>query len=115
MKVERIRNATVVSPDAADARKTFQDLFGLAAAGPGALAVGESRIEFLTPADGTRLADALVSRGEGMAEICLRVASLSDAAASLRTAGVAFDEEAGAIHVDPAAAHGVRLTRRDAD
>lgn len=119
MKVERIRHATVVSADAETAKKTFQDLFGLAGTGTAALVIGESRIEFLTPAEGTSLGDALASRGEGMAAICLRVTSLTDAAESLRKAGVAFEEDNAdgqqAIHVDPGAAHGVRLTLRDLD
>ncbi len=119
MKVERIRNATVVSPDAAAAQKTFTDLFSLATAGPGALAVGESRIEFVTPAEGTRLGEALATSGEGMAEICLRVADLATAADALRKAGVAFAEEqtdgTPGLHIDPSAAHGVRLTLRDVD
>ena len=72
MKVERIRNATVISPDSVAALKTFVDLFSLATAGPAALAIGESRIEFETPAPGTRLGEALATSGEGMAEICLR-------------------------------------------
>jgi len=119
MKVSRIRNATVVSPDAVAAQKTFTDLFSLSAAGPAALAIGESRIEFVTPAGGTRLGEALATSGEGMAEICLRVADLGEAAETLRKAGVAFVEEdadgARGIHVDPGAAHGVRLTLRDVD
>ena len=119
MKVERIRNATVVSPDATAAKKTFEDLFGLAAAGPNALAIGESRIEFVTPTPGSRLGEALAASGAGMAEICLRVTDLAVAANTLTTAGIAFTDETTdgqrALHVDPGAAHGVRLTLRDVD
>lgn len=109
MRTERLRHVTVVSPDAAAARQTFVDLFGLGPAGPGALAIGTARIEFVTPAAGTRLGDALAAAGEGMAEICLQVADLDAAAATLAQAGVGFTRAEGALHVDPPAAHGVRL------
>ena len=119
MKVERIQHATVVSSDAEAAKRTFQDLFSLAAAGTAALTIGESRIQFLTPTEGARLGEALATSREGMAAICLRVTSLVDAAASLRKAGVAFEDENAdgrrALHVDPHATHGVRLTLRDVD
>jgi catechol 2,3-dioxygenase-like lactoylglutathione lyase family enzyme len=115
MRTARIHHVTVVSPDAAAARQTFQDLFALApsAGGPPALAIGDARIEFVTPAAGTRLGAALAAGGEGMAEICLEVASLDAAAETLRRAGVSFaeanDEGRRVLHVEPTSAHGVRL------
>jgi catechol 2,3-dioxygenase-like lactoylglutathione lyase family enzyme len=121
MKTERIHHVTVVSPDAVAARGTFLDLFALppAAGTTPALAIGSARIEFVTPAGGSRLAAALAAGGEGMAAICLQVASVADAEARLRSAGVTFTREdtpeGPALHVDPLAAHGVRLTLRAAD
>jgi hypothetical protein len=68
----------------------------------------------VTPPTGSALAAALGGNAEGMAEVCLEVASLGDAETALRKAGIAFTFEpkgAGrAIAVDPSAAHGVRLT-----
>ena len=85
-----------------------------ATAGSPTLAIGGARIAFVTPKAGTTLAAALASGGEGMAMVCLEVASLDDAEASLRQAGIGFtaDSTGGrrGIAIDPGAAHGVRLT-----
>jgi hypothetical protein len=82
--------------------------------GSPALTIGEARIAFTTPAAGGPLAAALAGSSEGLAEVCMEVASLADAAVALRTAGIGFSEEtkgsARALAVDPVAAHGVRLT-----
>jgi len=117
MKTLRIDHVTVVTPDAERAGATFERIFALARtrpAGSRALAVGDARIDFVTPAAGTTLGTALAANGEGMAALCLEVADLDAAAAQLRGAGVAFaTSDAGArrsLEVDPAGSHGVRLT-----
>ena len=118
MRTLRIDHVVVATPDDQAAAATFQSHFGLPAApelaGSPTLQIGGARIAFVTPAPGTTLAAALASGGEGLAMVCLEVASLSEAAASLGVAGVAFtmDSAGGgrAIAIDPAAAHGVRLT-----
>jgi hypothetical protein len=119
VKTKRIDHVVVATPDAAGAAATFRSHFDLADGTPmpgGAptLKIGGARIAFVTPAAGTTLAAALASGGEGMAVVCLEVAGLAEAEASLRKAGVGFTPEtiAGrpALVVDPAAAHGVRLT-----
>jgi hypothetical protein len=119
MKTLRIDHLTVVSPDATRAAATFERLFDLrtAAGRPGAsaaLAIGDARIEFVTPAAGTMLADALQTGGEGLAALTLTVADLDEAARALARAGVAATAhgEGGRrrLDVDPRAAHGVRLT-----
>jgi catechol 2,3-dioxygenase-like lactoylglutathione lyase family enzyme len=116
VKAVRIDHVTVVSPNADGAVRTFQRLFGLATASGGAapaLAIGGARIEFVTPADGSPLADALRTSGEGMAALTLAVDDLDEAARALERAGIAFERrtESGrvVIAVDPRAAHGVRL------
>jgi catechol 2,3-dioxygenase-like lactoylglutathione lyase family enzyme len=117
MKSVRIDHVTVVSPDGTAAAATFQRLFGLAATsgrGGPALAIGDARIEFVTPRPGTPLAAALEASGEGMASLTLAVADLDDAGRTLERAAVPFERGAvdglSAITVDPRAAHGVRLT-----
>ena len=117
MKTVRIDHVTVVSPDGAGAAQTFQRLFGLASASGGAspaLAIGDARIEFVTPRPGTPLAQALEANGEGMASLTLAVADLDEAACTLERAAVPFERRAvdgtPGIAVDPRAAHGVRLT-----
>ncbi len=131
MKTQRIDHVTVLTPDAARARATFRESFGFrdatvgalgaAAAGSGAapesataLTVGQATIEFVRPAAATPLADALTATGEGMAALCLEVASLDDALESLEKAGVRCVTERVSgrrvVRIDPAAAHGVRLT-----
>jgi catechol 2,3-dioxygenase-like lactoylglutathione lyase family enzyme len=125
MKAVRIDHVTVVSPDAARAADTFARLFGLADAGPvtgraagsaaaRALAIGDARLEFVTPPDGSALAEALRTGGEGMAALTLQVADLDDARRALAAAGIASSTRTvdgrPAVDVDPSAAHGVRLT-----
>jgi hypothetical protein len=120
MKTLEIDHVTVVSPDATRAAATFERLFDLcraASAGPAsaaALAIGDARIEFVTPPEGTALADALQTGGEGMAALTLTVADLDEAARALERAGVGITRrsEGGRprLDVDPSAAHGVRLT-----
>jgi catechol 2,3-dioxygenase-like lactoylglutathione lyase family enzyme len=118
MRTVRIDHVVVATPDAAGAQATFRGHFELPPSDPvtgsPALTIGESRIAFVTPAAGSPLAAILTKSGEGMAEVCLEVASLAEAEASLRTAGIAFRVEskgaARALAVDPGAAHGVRLT-----
>jgi hypothetical protein len=118
METRRIDHVTVVSPDAAAAEATFRRIFEFASApaalGGAALQVGDARIEFVTPAGGTPLAAVLTSSGEGMAEVCLEVASLDDAAAALERARVQHVTERTTgrrrLRIDPSAAHGVRLT-----
>ena len=118
METRRIDHVTVLSPDAGAAEATFRRIFDFASApaslGGAALQVGDARIEFVTPAGGTPLAAVLASSGEGMAELCLEVASLDDAAAALERARVQHVSERTAgrrcLRIDPAAAHGVRLT-----
>ncbi len=119
MKTLKIDHVTVVSPDATRAAATFEQVFELGRAaidGPAsgaALAVGDARIEFVTPPDGTALADALRTGGEGMAALTLTVADLDDAARALERAGIGVtrgsDGGRPRLDVDPAAAHGVRL------
>ena len=117
MKALRIDHVTVVSPDGTRAAQTFERLFGLApasgSAGGPALAIGDARIEFLTPPAGTPLAEALQTNGEGMAALTLAVADLDEAARALARAAVAFERRVvdgiAGIAVDPSAAHGVRL------
>ncbi len=119
MKTVRIDHVTVVSADAPRAAATFENIFGLAKA-PGApaggvaLTIGDARIEFITPAGDTPLAEALRSGGEGMAALTLMVADLDETARALERAAVAFetrtDGKRRALEVDPRAAHGVRLT-----
>jgi catechol 2,3-dioxygenase-like lactoylglutathione lyase family enzyme len=117
MRTLRIDHVVVATPDAEGAAATFQSHFGLPSStslgGSPTLQIGGARIAFVTPAAGTTLAAALASGGEGMAQVCLEVASLTEAEASLRRAGVGFTAESTAggraIAVDPGAAHGVRL------
>jgi catechol 2,3-dioxygenase-like lactoylglutathione lyase family enzyme len=116
VRAERLHHVTVVSPDAAAARDTFAGTFALdpePSVGPHALRIGGAHLEFVTPGAGTRLGAALAAAGEGMASICLEVADLDEAAAHLRAAGIACESETVAgrrqLHVEPAAAHGVRL------
>jgi len=136
MKPLRIERVIVATPDAAAAAATFRRLFGLkdaaaggaaapggaataaAAAGDGnaarVLAISRAEIAFVTPAAGTALADALATGGEGMAALRLEVADVDAAVRALEHAGIHFEVEhnAGArvVHVDPATAHGVRLS-----
>jgi hypothetical protein len=115
----RIDHVVVATPDAAGAAATFQSHFDLAPGGalPGGaptLTIGGARIAFVTPETGTSLAAALATAGEGLAVVCLQVASLAEAESELRKAGVGFTTKTvagrSALAVDPAAAHGVRLT-----
>jgi catechol 2,3-dioxygenase-like lactoylglutathione lyase family enzyme len=116
--VARIDHVVVATPDAAGATATFRGHFELAPGAPVAgsptVQIGDARIAFVTPAAGTPVADILAKSGEGMAEVCMEVASLAAAEDALRKAGIAFTIEAKgsgkAIAVDPGAAHGVRLT-----
>ena len=118
MKTLRLDHVVVATPDAEGAATTFRSHFDLGPstplAGSPTLKIGGARIAFVTPQAGTMLAAALASGGEGLAVLCLEVASLNEAEASLRKAGVGFATEitggARTIIVDPAAAHGVRLT-----
>ena len=114
MKAERFDAVTVVTPDAAAARATFENHFGFVPVDAGqALRIGGARIVFETPEPGSPLAGILAASGEGMATIRFAVASLAEAATTLERAGVAFTREPvegrEALHVDPTAAHGVRL------
>ena len=114
MRTTRLDSVTVVSPDAAAASATFARLFGLApAAGEAALQIGSARIEFVTPAAGTTLGEALRTGGEGMAALTLTVGDLAEARRSLGAAGIGYTDETvkgcPALAVDPSAAHGVRL------
>ncbi len=122
MKTERIDHVTVVSSDAARAAATFARLFGLVAApaaassealASAAVAIGDARIEFQTPAGASPLAEALQSGGEGMAALSLQVADLDEAAQTLQRAGIRCEPTIvggrRALLVDPRAAHGVRL------
>jgi len=112
----RIAHVTVATPDAQAARETFRRSFGFGAVSgaPGALQIGDARIEFVTPAAGSALATVLATSGEGMAELGLEVASLDAAVTALSSAGVAHTIDAFAdrrvLRVDPQAAHGVRLS-----
>jgi hypothetical protein len=118
MDTRRIDHVVVATSEPAAAAATFRGHFdlapGLAIGGAPTLAIGDARIAFVDPAAGTPLAAILAKSGEGMAEVCLEVASLAGAEAALRTAGIGFTNEttggAQALAVDPAAAHGVRLT-----
>ena len=118
METRRIDHVVVATPDPAGAQATFRGHFELPpsapVAGAPALTIGDARIAFVTPAAGSGLAAALAGGTEGMAEVCLEVASLTAAETALRKAGIGFTTEtkgAGrAIAVDPSAAHGVRLT-----
>jgi len=117
MRTLRIDHVVVTTPDTDGAAATFRDHFDLAPstplAGSPTLAIGGARIAFVTPKAGTTLAAALASGGEGLASVCLEVASLDDAEASLRQAGIGFTVDSTgsqrAITIDPGAAHGVRL------
>jgi len=118
----RLDHVVVATRDPEGAAATFRGHFELAPsaplAGSPALTIGDAKIAFVHPADGTPLAAILASSGEGMAEVCLEVASLTEAETALRNARVGFTVEAKgsgrAIAVDPGAAHGVRLTLIDA-
>lgn len=130
MKAQRIDHVMVLTPDPARAQATFRQYFGLKDApvgtlgapaagsqavggGAAALTIGGARIEFVHPPDGGPLAEALATAGEGMAALCLEVASLDGALRALGRAGVrcAIETTGGrrSISIDPAAAHGVRL------
>ena len=118
MRTLRIDHVVVATPDADGAAATFRGHFELPPSAPvvgsPALTIGDARIAFVNPPGGTPLAAILATSGEGMAEVCLEVASLGEAEATLRQAGIGFTVEtkgAGrALAVDPGAAHGVRLT-----
>lgn len=118
MRTLRIDHVVVATPDATGAAATFRGHFDLGAAAPlqdgsPTLTIGEARIAFITPQAGTPLAAALATGGEGMAAVCLEVASLSEAESALRRASVKFTPDTAAdrraLAIDPAAAHGVRL------
>jgi catechol 2,3-dioxygenase-like lactoylglutathione lyase family enzyme len=118
METRRIDHVTVVTPDGPAAQATFQGSFGFpsapATAGVSALQIGRARIEFVTPGAGTALASVFATSGEGMAELCLEVASLDRAAQTLDRARVPYANDRWdgrrVIRVDPSAAHGVHLT-----
>jgi catechol 2,3-dioxygenase-like lactoylglutathione lyase family enzyme len=133
MKPLRIERVIVATPDAAAAAETFRRLFDLRetltspaaggadtatdAAGDGdarVLAISRAEIAFVTPPAGTALADALATSGEGMAALRLEVADVDAAVSVLEHAGIRFEVERGEgariVHVDPATAHGVRLS-----
>ncbi len=118
METRRIDHVVVATPDPEGAAATFHGHFSLPSAAPvvgsPALTIGDARIAFTKPADGTTLATVLAKSGEGLAEVCLEVASLAAAEATLKNAGIGFSVETkGAkrtLAVDPGAAHGVRLT-----
>jgi catechol 2,3-dioxygenase-like lactoylglutathione lyase family enzyme len=118
MDTRRIDHVVVATPDPTGATATFRGHFalapGAAIAGSPTLAIGDARIAFVAPPAGTPLAAILAKGGEGLAEVCLEVASLAGAEAALRRAGIAFTTETTgakrALAVDPGAAHGVRLT-----
>lgn len=118
MRANRIDHVVVATPDPEGAAATFRGHFELGpsapVAGSPALTIGDARIAFVTPTSGSGLAAALGGSTEGMAEVCLEVASLAEAEAALRKAGIGFSLEpkgsGRAIAVDPRAAHGVRLT-----
>lgn len=118
MKTARIDHLTVVSPDGPAAARTFARLFGLVPA-PGAseggpLAIGDARLEFVSPAPDSALGEALESGGEGLAALTLMVEDLADARRTLAAAGVRVTDDTvsgrAALAVDPRDAHGVRLT-----
>lgn len=118
METRRIDHVVVVTPDAEGAAATFRGHFELAPSAPvvgsPALQIGDARIAFVTPGSDTPLAAILGKSGEGMAEVCMEVRSLTEAETSLRKACIAFTVETKgttrALVVDPGAAHGVRLT-----
>jgi catechol 2,3-dioxygenase-like lactoylglutathione lyase family enzyme len=136
MKPLRIERVIVATPDADAAAAAFRRLFGLkdaatggaaaasaagnAAEGAGngaaarVLAISRAEIAFVTPAAGTALADVLATSGEGMAALRLEVADVDAAVSALEHAGIHFEVErsdgARVVHVDPATAHGVRLS-----
>lgn len=114
MKALRIDHVVVATEDPAGAAGTFRGHFDLQPATPlpggsPTLAIGNARVAFVRPAAGTPVAAAFATGGEGMAVVCLEVANLGDAEHTLRQAGVACTTIAGAIEIDPTAAHGVRL------
>jgi catechol 2,3-dioxygenase-like lactoylglutathione lyase family enzyme len=122
VKALRIDHVTVVSPDAARAAATFEQLFDLSrvasasspdAAATAAVTIGDARIEFCTPVRATALGEALQTDGEGMAALTLTVADLDQAGETLQRAGIRFDAttvgDRRALVIDPRAAHGVRL------
>lgn len=118
MQAKKIDHVVVATPDPTGAAATFRGHFELPPAAPitgsPALTIGQARIAFITPQSGSALAAALGGGSEGLAEVCMEVASLADAEAALRNAGIAFTVETKganrAVAVDPSAAHGVRLT-----
>jgi len=118
MRTLRLDHVVVATPDPDSAAATFRGHFELAPAAPlagaPALTIGDARIAFVRPAGATALAAILEKTGEGLAEVCLEVASLADAETTLRKAGIGFTTEAKgsgrALAIDPGAAHGVRLT-----
>lgn len=118
MQAKKIDHVVVATPDPSGAAATFRGHFELPPSAPvtgaPALTIGAARIAFMTPAAGGPLAAALAGGSEGLAEVCMEVASLADAEAALRKAGIGFTVEAKggsrALAVDPGAAHGVRLT-----
>ena len=124
MRTLRIDHVTVVSPDAPRAAATFERLFGLApaartdvaaegASATAALTIGDARLDFVTPAPETPLADALRSNGEGIAALTLMVDDIDDTARALTHAQVPHTAQTFAgrrvLAVEPRAAHGVRL------
>lgn len=114
MKALRIDHVVVATEDPAGAAGTFRGHFALQSATPlpgdsPTLAIGTARIAFVRPDADATVAAAFASGGEGMAVVCLQVASLGDAERALRQAGVACTTAGGTIEIDPAAAHGVRL------
>jgi catechol 2,3-dioxygenase-like lactoylglutathione lyase family enzyme len=121
MKPLRIERVIVATPDADAAAATFRRLFALQDAPPAGggdptrvLALSRAEIAFVTPAAGTALAAALATGGEGMAALRLEVADVDAAVSALEHAGIRFEIERGdgmrIVHVDPATAHGVRLS-----
>ena len=132
MKTTRIDRVTALTRDADAASATFRRIFGLqpvdsesgppdGAAGSGepgddvrVLAIGGAEIAFVRPAAGTELAEALTVTGEGMAALHLEVADVDTAIRDLERAGIEFGivtrGSRRVIHVEPIAAHGVRLS-----
>ena len=95
MRTLRIDHVVVATPDAEGAAATFRGHFELAPSAPAgrrlpALTIGDARIAFVTPAAALPSPPSSPSRGEGMAEVCLEVASLAEADAALREAGIGF-------------------------
>src|SRR5690242_13724681 len=106
MKALRIDHVVVASEDAAGAAATFRGHFGLGSGAPlggaaSTLAIGGARIAFVAPAADAAVAAAFASGGEGMAVVCLAVASLRDAETALRHAGVKCSTAGEALEVDP--------------